>query len=283
MAARRYRTQGDGRWFPGDARTLMTMVEAFITQAADPGVSAGTVAAVIAPHAGYVYSGTVAGHAYRAVRDAAGRGEGPETVVVLGFSHRVPFRGVAWLDADVIQTPAGDLNVDTERLALLTACVPGSFPDTRLHAGEHSAENQFPFIQAAVPGVPVVAGLIGGHDSDQCAALDGALSCIAATRRLTVIASTDLLHDTDGDRVLRSDQRTLAMMERLDSDGLNKAWSWTEQICCGIAPVLAAIAIARSQGCVRGRVAAYSNSGTSEPRRQDCWVVGYGAVVYECA
>jgi len=275
-----FRTRGDGRWFAGEGRQLRAQVEAFIA-AADGGVGGGVaLAAGIAPHAGYAYSGGVAGYTYRALRESALQGNGPELVVVLGFSHRVPFEGVAWLDADAIRTPLGDLAADRAFMDRVRDTLPGVFLDVELHDGEHSAENQLPFIQVALPGVPVATGLIGGHAAGQPEALAAALRKAADGRRLFVLASTDLLHDADYDRVKTSDACTLQMMERLDSEGLNKAWSYGTQICCGIGPVLTALATARLAGCRHGQRLFYCNSGDIDPSGRGQWVVGYGSMVF---
>lgn len=275
-----FRTRGDGRWFPADAGELRAAIETFIAQAADAAADGAALAAGIAPHAGYAYSGGVAGHTYRALRESAQQGNGPDLVVVLGFSHRVPFEGVAWLDADTIRTPLGDLAADRAFMERVRDGLPGIFFDVDLHDGEHSAENQLPFLQVAVPGVPVAVGLVGGHAAGQPEALAAALRAAAAGRRVFVLASTDLLHDADYDRVRASDARTLQMMERLDSEGLNRAWSYETQICCGIGPVRVALETARLAGCRQGRRLCYCNSGDIDPSGRGQWVVGYGSMVF---
>lgn len=275
-----FRTRGDGRWFPADGGQLRTAVEAFIAAADGAGGNGAALAAGIAPHAGYAYSGGVAGHTYRALRESVRQGNGPDLVVVLGFSHRVPFEGLAWLDADTIRTPLGDLVADRAFMEQVRDRLPGVFFDVDLHDGEHSAENQLPFLQVSVPEVPVAVGLIGGHTAGQPEVLAGVLHAAVAGRRLFVLASTDLLHDADYDRVRASDARTLQMMERLDSEGLNKAWSYATQVCCGVGPVLAALETARLAGCRQGRRLFYCNSGDVDPSGRGQWVVGYGSMVF---
>lgn len=279
---RTFRTRGDGRWFPAEAGLLRASVEGFIAAASGAAGDGAALASGIAPHAGYTYSGGVAGHTYRALRESARQGNGPDLVVVLGFSHRVPFEGVAWLDADAIRTPLGELTADRAFMEQVRERLPGVFFDLDLHDGEHSTENQLPFLQVAVPGVSVAVGLVGGHAAGQPEALAGALRVAAAGRRFFVLASTDLLHDADYDRVRASDAHTLGMMERLDSEGLNRAWSYGTQICCGIGPVLAALESARLAGSRHGRRLSYCNSGDIDPSGRGQWVVGYGSVVFAC-
>ena len=270
---------GGGRWFPGDRQQLASIVNAFLDDA-QPAAVTGRIVSAIAPHAGYIYSGKVAGYTFRALRDNARAGHKPETVVVLGFSHQAGFHGVALMDGDAIATPLGETELDRETAAALTQASPLIRRDYRPHMGEHSAENEIPFIQTALPAAKLVVGLIGDHDADTLDALATALSKAAAKKKLLVVASTDLLHDADYALVTRTDQTTLAQIGALDGAGLLKRWSYGSQVCCGIAPVLAALRFAEGQGCRKGAILFYRNSGDDFPDSRGSWVVGYGAAVF---
>lgn len=278
-----FQTLGDGRWFPGRGPVLKAMIQSFLNAAEPAACQSGRlpIVAGIAPHAGYAYSGAVAGNTYRALQESSRHGNGPDLVVVLGFPHRASLHGLAWLDADVIRTPAGDMAADRPFMNQVQSLLPNTFFDEACHAGEHSAENQLPFIQIALPGVPVAVGLLGGHSVGWTTALAGAMREAAAGRRVCLLASTDLLHDADYKRVVSCDEKTLLMMERLDSEGLNRAWSYETQICCGISPVLAALEWARASTCHCGRLLFYCNSGDIDPAGRGQWVVGYGSMVFE--
>ncbi|MDP6490694.1 MAG: AmmeMemoRadiSam system protein B [Kiritimatiellia bacterium] len=272
-------TLGDGRWFPGDPAGLRRQVNAYI-DAADAGGVTGRIVSALAPHAGYVYSGAVAGHTFRTIRDTARAGLGPDLVVVLGFSHRSASPGVALLDADIIRSPMGDATVDTTAAAQMVKGRPRIVLDSRPHQGEHSAENEIPFVQAALPDSPMVVGIIGDHDPRTRHELLEALEELAKTRQVLVVASTDLLHDADYDKVSATDRRTLDRITALDSKGLAESWSYRNQVCCGIGPVLTAMAYARARGATRGTLLRYRNSGDDHPESRGNWVVGYGAVVF---
>jgi AmmeMemoRadiSam system protein B len=111
---------GAGRWFPGDRLELNSMIQGYMANAKTSELS-GPVVSAIAPHAGYVYSGKVAGYTFRAIRDSAAAGYNPETVVVLGLSHRGGFEGVALMDGDAVRTPLGEVEIDKEALKELSA------------------------------------------------------------------------------------------------------------------------------------------------------------------
>jgi AmmeMemoRadiSam system protein B len=227
-----------------------------------------------------MYSGPVAGHTFAALRQNAGRFAPPEVVVVLGFHHSASFRGVALMDGDAFATPLGEVALDSGAAACLCKAGTRVRAGYELHGMEHSAENLVPFVQAAVPGVPAVIGLIGDHDSATLDALSSGLHELAAEKRTTVMASTDLLHDPDYERVARTDKQTLACIAALDEKGLLGDWSYGNQLCCGIMPVLTALRFARDQHCTSGTVLYYRNSGDDFPESRGNWVVGYGAVAF---
>jgi AmmeMemoRadiSam system protein B len=270
---------GGGRWFPGGRRALSSMVDECMEGAAGT-AAGGRIVGAISPHAGYVYSGKVAGYVFRAARDAAQAGTAPATVVVIGLSHRGAFQGVALMDGDAVSTPLGETPLDRESGAALAAGDARIYFDYTPHGGEHSAENQIPFVQAALPEAKLVVGIIGDHDPRTIDALAAALTHLAREKEILVVASTDLLHDPDYDKVSRTDRATLKQIESMDVEALERDWSYARQVCCGIGPVLATMKFAGSRGCDRGTVLHYRNSGDDFPDSRGNWVVGYGAVVF---
>ncbi len=274
-----HKAHGSGRWFPGDRQELSKMVEFYIESAAPESVE-GRIVAAIAPHAGFIYSGKTAGFSFRAIKDNAKIQGPPETVVVLGFSHRGGFPGVALMDGDGIETPLGKAALDQEAGEILAAQSPKIFFNYGPHREEHSAENEIPFVQAALPDSKLVVALMGDHDSQTLDALVKALGVLSRKKRLLVVASTDMLHDPSYDLVSQTDARTLEKLSAMDSDGLQKEWGYDKQIFCGIGPVVAAMKFAREQGAKKGLVLYYRNSGDDFPESRGRWVVGYGSAVF---
>lgn len=270
---------GAGRWFPGNGKELKQMVEGYMAEARVEPIK-GRIVAAIAPHAGYIYSGKVAGYTFRAIRDNAETWGRPDTVVILGLGHRGGFQGVALMDGDVLRTPLGDAALDTAGAAAMAATSPRIRLDYRPHAGEHSAENEVPFVQAALPGVPIIVGLVGDHDPKTLADLVAGLEALSDKKRILVVASTDMLHDPDYGLVTRTDKETLKRVEAMDISGIEKDWDYSKQTFCGIGPVLAAMRYAEHKGCKQGTVLFYRNSGDDFPDSRGRWVVGYGAVVF---
>ncbi len=274
-----YKVTGAGRWFPAEPTILRQKIEGYVGQASLANPSRPILGA-IAPHAGLAYSGAVAGYTYAALRASARRFGKPDVVVVLGFCHQPAIPGFALLDARSILTPLGEIAVARDATEHFMGAVEDARLDSQAHAGEHSAENQLPFLQCALPDVPVALGLVCGHDANMMAEIGQALWALSQAGSVVCIASTDLLHDPSYEKVCASDAETLRLMEKLDSDGLNKAWSYTQQVCCGIGPVLALLHFIRAAGGQRGEILFYQNSGDVDPSGRGHWVVGYGSIVF---
>jgi AmmeMemoRadiSam system protein B len=255
------------------------MIDEYMNAAEVPQV-AGHIVSAIAPHAGYEYSGKVAGYAFGALRENAQATGAPDTVVVLGLSHRRSFPGVALMDGAAFETPLGRTEIDREAVELLADAEDRIRIAYALHGDEWSAENEVPFVQVALPHARLVVGLTGDHDLETVSQLTSALNLLTERRRVVVLASSDLLHHPDYELVTRTDRDTLDRMSVLDLEGLRGAWGDSNQVCCGLGPVSAAMLFARAQGCRRGTVLHYRNSGDDHPEGRGHWVVGYGAIVF---
>ena len=232
---------GAGRWFQASPSGLRKEVEAYISNATVPSLT-GRIVTALAPHAGFAYSGPVAGFTFRALRDQP-KDKQPEVLVIAGFSHHQHLRGVAVMDGSAIQTPLGKHPIDMESATFLCS-FPGIVFDYRYHYKEHSAENEIPFAQMALPEVPIVVVLVG--DESGAISLSKALIELNKKKRVTIVCSTDMLHDEDYDKVYKVDTNTLALTEQMNIEGLLKEWSYDNQIYCGMKPVLAGLLFARA-------------------------------------
>jgi len=273
------RAFGAGRWFPGDGNELKSMVDGYMENARVDKVR-GRIVGAIAPHAGYIYSGKVAGYTFRAIKDNAAKWGRPEVVVVLGLSHRGGFQGVAIMDGGAIKTPLGEALLDKEAAEILAAKSPRIYFDYRPHVGEHSAENEIPFVQRALPETKLIIGLIGGHDPRTLDDLVRGLDALSKKKKILVLASSDMLHDPNYDLVTKTDRNTLEMVRSMDYAGIRKDWDYSRQILCGIGPVVAVMRFAELEGCKQGTVLQYRNSGDDFPESRGRWVVGYGSAVF---
>ena len=179
------RASGAGLWYPADADRLREAVDGHLS--ANASVVPGKPVAVIAPHAGYDYSGPVAGTVYATLR-----GHTYKRVLILGLSHRAPLRGASVLRVDAYETPLGRIPVDAEaRDALLESPVVTVLPTA--HENEHSVENQLPMLQRALENFEMVEVLVGEMTDQQRATLAGVVRDLVDEQTLLVV-STDFTH-----------------------------------------------------------------------------------------
>ena len=184
------------------------------------------------------------------------------------------------MDGDAIETPLGEMPLDSQAAGVLMAGRSRIAFSYAPHAGEHSAENEIPFVQVALPDAKLVVAIVGDHESKTLQELVAGLNDLAKQKRILVVASSDMLHDADYDLVTKTDKATLEKVKSMDCNALLKSWDYCRQVFCGIAPVLAVMQFSGAQGCTNGTVLRYRNSGDDFPESRGQWVVGYGACVF---
>ena len=176
-----------GQFYEADKARLSAQIDAFLAEAA-PAPVAGEIRALIVPHAGYVYSGRVAAFGYKLVQ-----GRDYETVVILGPSHHVAFEGASIWPDGVFETPLGPAVVDAEAAGILARSGGFRF-NAEAHAEEHSVEVQIPWIQKCLPKARIVPVIMGVPGEAATRSMAVALAELAKTRKILVIASTDMSH-----------------------------------------------------------------------------------------
>jgi MEMO1 family protein len=247
-----------GRFYPADPAALSATVDTLLAAARPTG---RRPVALIAPHAGYRYSGAVAGRAYAQL--AVRRAE-VSRVVVLGPAHLGPLRGMAVPSAAAFGTPLGPVLVDLEaRRAALD--LPEVIVADRPHTAEHAIETQLPFLLRTLgPGVPVLPVLVGVTDPQAVAGL----LCALTGPDVVAVVSTDLSHYLDQARAHRHDRRTAAAVLARDPEAVGPADA------CGYRPLrgLLRYAADRELSVEQLQLATSADAG-ADPRR----VVGYGA------
>lgn len=262
-----------GAFYPGTAEALAQAVDGYLSAAAETGD--GRVVAVISPHAGYVYSGGVAAHAYSWLR-----GAGCETAIVVAPSHRYPFRGVSVYDGDGYETPLGVVPVDKELAESIMDEGAGIGFDPRAHAAEHSLEVQVPFLQRTLGDFSIVPIVMGSQSEGAARLLASRITKAVAERgreRVVLVASTDLSHYHDYETAVELDSRVVELVEAFDPEGLLEALGSGRCEACGGGPAAAVMMAARQLGATRSLVTKYANSGDVTGDRGQ--VVGYMSAV----
>ena len=251
-----------GMFYPADPQELRDTIDRYMDQATTESLTG--VRAVIAPHAGYVYSGPVAAYAYKLLAQQA---QQPERIFLLGPSHRSWFPSVAIADVDGFETPLGTQPVDRALAQQLAEDSELFSAITSPHEPEHCLEVQVPFIQTILPDTPIVPMLFGETDP---VAVGEALNKVV-TQRDVIIVSSDLSHYHNNQTAHKIDRRFLDALLEGDVDNVLGGEA------CGQAPILSLITMASASDW-QPRLLDYRTSGDTTGNRQQ--VVGYAAVAY---
>ena len=251
-----------GQFYPADPGELRTQVGGFIA-AARIAINK-TPKAIIAPHAGYMFSGPIAGSAYACL--ARGRGLF-KRVVLLGPSHFVSFPGLASSSAAVFQTPLGPVPVDVEALARAHTLPQVTTLDAA-HQYEHSLEVQLPFLQMTLGEFKLVPLVVGDASP---AEVGQVLNQLWGGRETCIVVSSDLSHYHDSQTAQKLDRETARAIESLNGKEIGG------DRACGHQPIRGLLHAAGEHG-LQCRTVDLRNSGdTSGPRDH---VVGYGAFIF---
>jgi AmmeMemoRadiSam system protein B/AmmeMemoRadiSam system protein A len=248
-----------GRFYPGDPSALAQQVGSFLAQIDQPAAIPPLLPkAIIAPHAGYVFSGRVAASAY--ARLARGRGA-ITRVVVLGPSHFVSFRGFAGSTAEAWQTPLGAVRLG--RPAAGTAALSDELD--RALASEYSVEVHVPFVQAVLGGVELVPVAVGSATPEAASSL---IDSLWGGPETLIVISSDLSHFLGYRPAQEIDCRTTAAIEAFDAGALTSAHA------CGFVPVSGLLLSAKRRGMTVATLDLANSADVGGTRDR---VVGYGA------
>ena len=265
-----------GTWYPSSAGALTREVDGYLDAARVE--CRGTIRAIVSPHAGIMFSGPVAAHAYKAAAT-----NNYDVAVLVGPSHFVRFDGVALYPSGAFATPLGPALIDEA-----TAISLGNFgvvtAQPAVHAREHSLEMQLPFIRRLFPHLPIVPLLMGSQTRSTIELLAASLGDALRSRNALLIASTDLSHYFDAVTAGRLDGEVIDHVERADAAGLMQVFERYPEhergryVGCGMGPMLSVMSAARALGAGQSRVLRYGHSG--EISGDFAGVVGYMAAAF---
>ena len=266
-----------GRWYPQSPQALTEAVDGYLAQAhsgvAGDGDLEGDLVAIVSPHAGLIYSGPVAAHAYRLLRDRRF-----DVAVLVGPSHFVGFEGVAIVPSGGFETPFGVARIDAACASAVMAATPIVHELASAHAREHSLEMQLPFLQHLAPDAMIVPLVMGQQTAGTARALGEALATALRGRRALLVASTDLSHYQDAATAARLDAVVIDCVSRFDAEGLQDALNVRPEHACGGGPTVAVMRAARHLGALDAVVLNYADSGDVSGDKSS--VVGYMAAAF---
>ncbi len=271
MPVRKAMFAGDHRGFyPSSRAALLRMLEEF----APPREDAARAIAVVAPHAGYVFSGGVAGAVYSRVAV-------PDDVILLSVNHgRSPGAEFALFDEGRWETPLGDVPIATELVAAITAECPMVTADPAAHAYEHSGEVHVPFLKHRNPGVHIAPINIMSSRLPALREFGEALARAAdrLERPVLLVASTDMTHFEPAAAAREKDHLVIDKILALDEEAMWETIRRFNVSMCGHDPVAAGIVYAKARGAKRAELVDYktsADSGLAGPEE----VVGYAGII----
>jgi AmmeMemoRadiSam system protein B len=259
-----------GSWYPDNPEILRSQIRKFFRAVPDtPGIS-GELIALIVPHAGHVYSGGVAAHAYKLLSTR------PVTrIVIIAPSHRYPFQGASIDQKDGYETPLGIIPVD--RVLAQSISDKGSVFNyvPAGHAQEHSLEIQLPFLQEILRDFSIVPIIQGSQDPSTCEEMARVLAEALKGENVLLVASTDLSHFHTYEQAKTLDKKILERVSAFDEKGLMEDITKEKSEACGAGPMVTVMKTARLLQADQAYVLNYANSGDVSGDRSS--VVGYMA------
>jgi AmmeMemoRadiSam system protein B len=260
-----------GQFYPSDPRELTRLIRKF--SAAEPGVKKTRVRACLVPHAGYIYSGAVAGAVFA-------RMIFPKQILVLGVRHSPMGEDLAILSEGAWRTPLGDAPVDATLAQKIKAAYPSLREDSVAHSREHSLEVEIPFLQILDPGFSFVPVAVGTRRFEELHELGMGIARVFKESKdeIVVVTSSDMNHYEDDDISRAKDAKAIDQMKAVDPKGLYEVCRKEKISMCGLGPAVAMLTAMKELGVERGEVVRYANSGDVNGDRDA--VVGYAGMIF---
>ncbi len=263
-----------GTFYPADENELMGEVRGYIEKARPDAPDAPDMpdtqgamnaTAVIAPHAGYFYSGHVAGAVFSSVNVT-------DTVIIVGPNHRGLGAPAAVDDSTAWNFPFGEMKIDARLSEMLVSGCKKLEYDSAAHAMEHSLEVMAPFLFARNKKVSIAAICIGTHDEQTLECIGKSVALAQKKTGALVVASTDMTHYASDGVVRETDKASIELIEKMDEKALLEKVKRDNSLC-GVGAVAVALVAARENGCKRAKLVRYATSGDVSGERNS--VVGY--------
>jgi len=269
-----------GQFYPATRDQLKRDIDRFLENS--PLFDVGHIVALVAPHAGYMYSGRVAAAAYKQIQ-----GQNIDIVVVLAPSHVEPFAGSSIYGGNAYVTPLGTIPVHQtlrEQIAQRSPDIAVSDHGHNLglfYRQEHSLEVQLPFLQCVLDSFSLIPIVMGDQSRSHCEALAEALSEALSDQNALIVASSDLSHFHPYDEAVRLDRVVIDSIEAFNDKKLSQDLTARRCEACGGGPIVTAMITAKALGADQAKVLMYANSGDVTGDRHQ--VVGYLSAAFSKA
>jgi AmmeMemoRadiSam system protein B len=260
-----------GRFYPSDSEELTAQIRQFAKT--DPDSKKLAARACLVPHAGYMYSGHVAGAVFSRIAL-------PQKIVILGVRHFPRGEPIAILSSGTWRTPLGDAPIDTPLAKRLNADCQLLREDHLAHSTEHSLEVQVPFLQVLAPGfsfVPIALGTV--RFEDLVTVGETLARVLAATPDVLLLATSDLNHYEDEETTRVKDRKAIEKLLALDARGLYDVCGSENISMCGLGPAVAMLTALRALNAKRADLVRYATS--ADVSGDTSAVVGYAGLIFD--
>lgn len=260
-----------GQFYPANPRELTRLVRQFTAQ--EPAREKVRARACLVPHAGYIYSGGVAGAVFSRIFL-------PSKILVVGVRHSPPGAELAILSKGTWRTPLGDAPIDEDLARRVREACPGLQEDSVAHSREHSLEVEIPFLQVLDPGftfVPLAVGTLRFADLQELG-MGLARVLQESPEEILIVTSSDMNHYEDDETTRPKDQKAIEKLQALDAQGLHQVCREERISMCGLGPAVAMLTAMKKIGAKGGEVVRYATSGDISGDRDA--VVGYAGMIF---
>jgi AmmeMemoRadiSam system protein B len=260
-----------GRFYPANPEELRALVQKYTVH--ENGAPSQRVHACLLPHAGYVYSGHVAGAVFSRI-------ELPRKILILGVRHFPRGEQAAILSSGAWRTPLGDAPIDETLASALRAKCTLLREDSVAHSTEHSLEVQIPFLQVLAPGFSFVPVALGALRFTELTAVGEAVAAVlaAAKEEVLLVATSDLNHYEDDTTTRTKDRKAIEQILALDPRGLYDTCRNENISMCGLGPCVAMLAALRILGVKHAELVRYATSADISGDASS--VVGYAGMIF---
>ncbi len=260
-----------GQFYPDHPKELAALVEQYTREQHQR--EKAHAKACLVPHAGYMYSGHVAGAVFSRIVL-------PKKIIILGVRHYPGGEPLAILSAGKWRTPLGDVRIDEDLAKRVRVACPALCEDEVAHRREHSLEVELPFLQVLDPDFTFVPVAVGTIRFQELVEVGEGLARMLAERdeEILLVASSDMNHYEDDERTRQKDRQAIDCMLRVDAAGLYEVCQKQSISMCGLGPAVVMLTALKKLGAKEGELVKYATSGDVAGDRER--VVGYAGMLF---
>lgn len=260
-----------GQFYPGNPKELSALVERYTKE--EKSQKKVSVRACLVPHAGYIYSGGVAGAVF-------GRLSLPKKILLIGVRHYPRGEALAILSEGAWRTPLGDVSIDTTFATSLREECPALREDSVAHSKEHSLEVELPFLQVLNPDFSFVPVAVGTLRFEELAETGEGIARVLQQSKedILIVTSSDMNHYEDDETTRRKDRKAIDQMLNLNAKGLYDICRSEKISMCGLGPAITMLTAMNSLHVTKAELVRYATSGDVSGDRDA--VVGYAGMIF---